>query len=80
MCLSKHVLSYKIFVATFASGSENFVSGWLFPFLEENYGPDYKTMEPYGIVVMDVPMEYNTSEYSQIPFADQGYDKEVCEF
>ena len=35
-------------------------------------------MEPYGVVVMDVPMEYNTSEYSQIPFADQGYDKEVC--
>ena len=34
----------------------------------------------YGVVMIDVPMEYTTSGYLQIPFADQGYDKEVCVF
>ena len=73
----KLLLVLIILAATFASGSEAFVNHWLFTFLKEKYGADYKKMEPYGIVVLDMPMEYNTSEYSQAPFGDSGIEQQV---
>ena len=73
----KLLLVLIILAATFASGSEAFVNHWLFSFLEEKYGADYKKIEPYGIVVLDMPMEYNTSEYSQAPFGDSGIEQQV---
>ena len=55
-------------------GSEAFVNQWFLPFLQKNYGPDFKHLKHYGVVVMDVPMEYNTSEHSQAVVGPKDYD------
>ena len=57
-------------------GSEAFVNDWLLPFLQQNYGADFKKMKPYGFVVMDVPMFFNTQPYSQAIIAPAGYGME----
>ena len=65
------------FSDTFASGSEKYVIEWLLPFLERNYGADHKKMKPHGFVIIDMPMEYNTSEYSQTIIGPEGSEAEV---
>ena len=66
-----------LFSGTFASGSEKFVSEWLLPFLQKTYGSEYKTMKPHGIVVLDMPMEYNATEGTQTIIGPVGAEKEV---
>ena len=47
-------------------GSEAFVGQWLPKYLQTNYGPEYPSMKPYGVIVMDTMMEFNTSANSQV--------------
>ena len=33
--------------------------------MEQNYGPEYMDVDPYGVIVMDTMMEFNASAHSQ---------------
>ncbi|XP_045168396.2 uncharacterized protein YfbL-like isoform X1 [Mercenaria mercenaria] len=46
-------------------GSEVFIVQWLNPWLAKNYGQAARSLVPYGIIVLDTMMEYNTSSNSQ---------------
>ena len=52
-------------------GSEAFVDQWLPKYMLENYGPEYTSMQPYGVIVMDTMMEFNSSANSQLIPHDQ---------
>ena len=47
---------------------------WFLSFLSDNYGPDFRQMKQYGFVVLDVPMLFNDTEYSQTIIGPKDYD------
>lgn len=46
-------------------GSNAFVSQWLPSYFQNNYGPLYASIQPYGFIIMDTMMEFNESAHSQ---------------
>lgn len=47
------------------TGSKYFITDWQIPWLQQNYGDIVSKLRPYGVIVMDTVMEYNTSKWSQ---------------
>ena len=47
---------------------------WFVSFLTDNYGQDFRQMKQYGFVILDVPMLFNDTEYSQTIIGPKDFD------
>lgn len=66
MILNENLLMYMYFTfETDYTGSKYFITDWQIPWLQQNYGDIVSKLRPYGVIVMDTVMEYNTSKWSQ---------------
>ncbi|XP_060580482.1 uncharacterized protein LOC132737238 [Ruditapes philippinarum] len=46
-------------------GCNYFFPLWLTPWLMKNYGDEYQSLQPHGVIILDTIMEYKTSSNSQ---------------